>query len=140
MSDIIGTKPTPDHGPLFSVEQQSVERVTQAHAELRKKHEAKISHLAPQLKDLAFRRGDYGVDASDTRSLALKAGLVTGSEKELRALSWFACVPRRAGLIAAGPRTEWNPQGNRHTRYLQPTFCTAEQLERASRKRTRRAA
>ena len=75
-----------------------------------------IVALAPMLYALAVRRGAYGVDAEDTRRLAVLNGWATGGEVG-RALSWFAHVPRAAGLVANGLRDEYTPTGNRLTRY-----------------------
>ena len=80
-----------------------------------------ILALAPMLYGLAVRRGAYGVDARDTRRLALQHGWTTGGETG-RALSWFAHVPRAAGLVANGLRDEYTPTGNRLTRYTLPEF------------------
>ena len=80
-----------------------------------------IVTLAPMLYALAVRRGAAGVDASDTRRLALRHGWATGGEVG-RALSWFAHVPRAAGLVANGLRDEYTPTGNRLTRYTLAAF------------------
>ncbi len=112
---------SPDLGPLFS----GLPRVREAHERMRSAHAAKIDLLAPRLRDLALARGAYGVDAGDTRRLGVTAGVITGGEQK-RELSWLAVVPRRAGLVSAGLRAEWNEAGNRHTKYLHPACVIRE--------------
>lgn len=130
--DIIGTRRAEKPaglGPLFDdlhvqrVDVPTPGRVADALAHVDGKHARKIAELAPKLRDLAQRKGTYGVDARDTRRLAIVAGYCTGQE-EGRALSWFAAVPRRAGLVSAGLRTEANGSGNKPTKYLHPDFAT----------------
>lgn len=87
--------------------------------DLASRHAPKIALLAPRLRALAERRGEYGVDASDTRRLGMAAGVITGAETR-RDLSWLAVVPRRAGLVSRGVRPTYNASGNRHTVYVAP--------------------
>ncbi len=115
-----------------------LQRVQSVQKELRGKHEAKIALLAPRLSKLAFARGDYGVDSTDTRRLGVDAGIITGGEQG-RALSWLAAVPPRAGLIAAGPRPEFNASGNKPMRYVHRTFALQEWIDRAEKKRRKAA-
>jgi hypothetical protein len=87
-----------------------------------RKHEREIATVAPLLRGLAKERGSRGVNCTDTRKLAIAAGCCTGTEGG-RALSWFANVPRRAGLVSAGLDDAWTGTGNRPTKYLHPDFA-----------------
>ncbi len=78
--------------------------------------------LAPRLRALADKRGAFGVTAEDTRRLAIEAGMCTGSESDQRALSWFAGVPRKAGLKTT-TRTRRNAQRNDQRVYVSPEFA-----------------
>ena len=60
----------------------------------------KIVTCARELRQLAERRKDFGVTALDTRQIAIRKGLATGTERNHRALSWLASVPKIARLYA----------------------------------------
>lgn len=96
--------PSTDYQPSLFREQEIKEAVTK---------------LAPRLRALAERKGTFGVTAFDTRRLAIEAGLCTGAEQDQRALSWFAAVPKAAGLVATG-RTRTNGQRNAQQVYVSP--------------------
>jgi hypothetical protein len=81
-----------------------------------------IATVAPRLRALADRKGAFGVTAFDTRRLAIAAGRCTGAEKDQRALSWLAAVPKAAGLVATG-RTRTNGQRNAQQVYVSPEFA-----------------
>lgn len=83
-----------------------------------------IELLAPRLRALADKHGAFGVTASDTRRLAIAAGMCTGAEKDQRALSWFAAVPKAAGLVATA-RTRTNGQRNAQRVHVSPEFADA---------------
>ena len=61
----------------------------------------KIVTCARELRQLANRRKNFGVTATDTRQIAIRKGLATGTERDHRALSWFASVPKVARLCAS---------------------------------------
>lgn len=81
----------------------------------------KIVVCARELRKLAARRRaetpsgqpDFGVTAEDTRRIAIRYGYATGAEEKLRALSWFAAVPKVARLTPTD-RTRTNAQRNAH--------------------------
>lgn len=81
---------------------------------------AAVARIAPDLAALALRKGRYGIDARDTRQLAVAHGLVTGGESG-RSLSWLSAVPRAAGLIPNGLRDDYH-NGNRPMSYILSTF------------------
>lgn len=67
-------------------------------------HRKRVTVCAWHLRKLARRRKDYGVTAFDTRQIALRHGYATGMERDQRALSWMAAVPKVARLRKTNDR------------------------------------
>lgn len=74
----------------------------------------KIVVCARELRTLAARRGRFGVTAFDTRQIARRKGWATGYEADVKALCWFAAVPKIARLYrTTRTRTEVNRNASR---------------------------
>ena len=58
----------------------------------------------------------WGVTADDTHAIACRYGVATGAERQMRALSWYAVVPRLARLRNSGRRSRGRNR-NFHTIY-----------------------
>lgn len=71
---------------------------------------------ARELRQLARRRGAFGVTADDTHQIALRWGWATGGE-EGRQLSWYTSVPR-VGRLWKTTRKRPGRNRNSHTVYV----------------------
>lgn len=100
--------------------------IPEVHDRLAKRREnlRKADRCVPLLRGLAAQRGVRGVTADDTYVIAKALKLVTGSETNTRALSWFACVPSRAGLVRTS-KTRPGRNRNAHTVYVAREFAGA---------------